>query len=52
VGFTQAESPPDETLGRFLNETNQHLAVIYDQAVLAQLLNELRGPNDLVALLE
>ncbi|XP_037711430.1 angiotensin-converting enzyme [Drosophila subpulchrella] len=52
VGFTLAESPPDETLDRFLNETNQQLAVIYDQAVLAQFLNELRGPNDLVALLE
>ncbi|EDW51699.1 angiotensin-converting enzyme [Drosophila sechellia] len=52
VGLTQAVSPPDATLERFLNETNQQLAVIYDQAVLAQLLNELRGPNDLVALLE
>jgi len=52
VGLTQAGSQPDATLERFLNETNQQLAVIYDQAVLAQLLNELRGPNDLVALLE
>ncbi|KAH8287896.1 hypothetical protein KR018_006541, partial [Drosophila ironensis] len=52
VGLAQATSSWDPALDSFLNETNQQLGVIYDQAVLAQLLNELRGPNDLVALLE
>ncbi|KAH8410152.1 hypothetical protein KR009_007031, partial [Drosophila setifemur] len=52
VGLSQADTSFNPSLDSFLNETNQHLAVIYDQAVLAQLLSELRGPNDLVALLE
>ncbi|XP_017108669.2 angiotensin-converting enzyme [Drosophila bipectinata] len=52
LALAKANPSPDPILETFLNETNHQLAVIYDQAVLAQLLSELRGPNDLVALLE
>ncbi|KAH8353754.1 hypothetical protein KR059_004174, partial [Drosophila kikkawai] len=51
ICLTRAD-PADPGLETFLKDANQQLAVIYDQAVLAQLLHELRGPNDLVALLE
>ncbi|SPP82519.1 angiotensin-converting enzyme [Drosophila guanche] len=51
-GFVQAVASPDPTLADFLAAANQQLAAIYDQSVLAQLQSELRGPNDVVALLE
>ncbi|XP_033236370.1 angiotensin-converting enzyme-like [Drosophila pseudoobscura] len=52
VGFVLPSSSTDSTLTTFLVEANQQLAGIYDQVVLAQLQNELRGSNDIVALLE
>uniref|UniRef100_A0A0R3NXA0 Uncharacterized protein n=1 Tax=Drosophila pseudoobscura pseudoobscura TaxID=46245 RepID=A0A0R3NXA0_DROPS len=52
VGFVLPSSSTDSTLTTFLVEANQQLAGIYDQVVLAQLQNVLRGSNDIVALLE
>lgn len=42
----------EEEVGNFLDVINHHLAVLYNREVLANWQNEIKGPNDLIAMLQ
>ena len=42
----------EQEVANFLDAVNHHLAILYNREVLANWQNEIKGPNDLIALLQ